>query len=557
MTDLAAPAEAAAEGTPPPPAFTPAPSESEVELKFHVHDRGTAEAVLRSTKLGGLEATGGRPRVVRMEDRYVDTAAGALRAAGYAVRMRQTANGTIVSVKGLESVAEASGATRRVELEGPAKDGTPPADWPPSNARALVLNHAGARPLETVLILRQLRHKRIYRSTTARVEVSLDDIEVVVDGAVIGRFTELEAELAKGDPAALAPLAAELVAAPGLRAATISKLAMALSIRDGGEVPDDLPVGPRLALSDAPGVTADDHVAEAGRKILRFHLARMLDHEPGSRSGEDMENVHKMRVATRRQRAAWRVFGEAYRAGPTKRYRDGLRNTARRLGAVRDLDVQLEAIDTYRADLPLVEQRSLEPLIDAWHRQRAEARIQLVRELDSNAHRRWVEEAIDFVQTGGASSLPVGPVEPHRIRDTAPSRIWAAYEAVRAYEPALRWADIETLHDLRIAGKWLRYSLEFVREALGPESTPLIERVTALQDHLGLMQDASVTAAMARTFLVESTGRLSAQESAAIGRYLVGREREVARLRRTLGPAWRGVAGVRVRRGLGRVVACL
>ena len=48
---------------------------------------------------------------------------------------------------------------------------------------------------------------------------------------------------------------------------------------------------------------------------------------------------------------------------------------------------------------------------------------------------------------------------------------------------------------------------------------------------------------MARTFLVEHAGELSALEGAAIGRYLVSREREVARLRRTIGAPWRGVAG--------------
>ena len=153
--------------------------------------------------------------------------------------------------------------------------------------------------------------------------------------------------------------------------------------------------------------------------------------------------------------------------------------------------------------------------------------------------------------------LPVGPVQPHRVRDTAPSHIWAAYEQVRAYEPVLRWADVETLHDLRIAGKWLRYTLEFVREALGPGSAPLIARVTALQDHLGLLHDADVSAAMARAFLVEHAGDLSAHEGAAIGRYLVNREREVARLKRTVGGPWRGVAGVGFRRALGRVVAGL
>ena len=96
---------------------------------------------------------------------------------------------------------------------------------------------------------------------------------------------------------------------------------------------------------------------------------------------------------------------------------------------------------------------------------------------------------------------------------------------------------------MRIAGKWLRYSMEFVREALGADADPLIARVTALQDHLGLMNDADVTASMTRTFLVEQAGDLSSLESAAIGRYLVDREKEVARLRRTVGVTWRGVAG--------------
>jgi CHAD domain-containing protein len=264
-----------------------------------------------------------------------------------------------------------------------------------------------------------------------------------------------------------------------------------------------------------------------------------------------------MRVATRRQRAAWRVFGEAFRPRRTKRYRTGLREIAGRLGAVRDLDVLLEAADLYRTDLPKAEARGLEPLLADWRTRRADAHVLLVRELDSDGYRRWVDDYRDFVRTEGSGVRPVGPVQPHRVRDTAASRIWAAYEHVRGYEPVLRWADVETLHELRIAGKWLRYTLEFVREPLGPDSAPLIARVTALQDHLGLMNDADVAARKARTYLVEHAGELSTLESAAIGRYLVSREREVARLRRTIGTPWRGLAGIGFRRALGRVVARL
>ncbi len=557
----------------------------EIELKFRVDDPAAGAAVMDTERFGSLAAEADPAREVEMSDRYVDTADGAMSHAGYAVRLRALETGTLVSVKSLTRVAAAGGASKREEIEGPADAVAPPADWPPSDARALVIEHAGDAPLEELVTIRQRRRKRLYGSDTATVELSLDDIEVVADGEIVERFTELEAELVSGDEAALAVIAAVLDGTEGLRRATSSKLEAALAAVDAaGNVNGTKQAGaddgagagagaaidakavaaaiaaatpdiPPLSVGKTPGVLAEDHVAEAGRKVFRFHLAKMIDYEAGTRTGIDAEDLHKMRVATRRQRAAWRVFGTAFRPRRTKRYRDGLREIASRLGAVRDLDVQLEAADIYRADLPVAEQRAMEPLLNSWHAHRDVARTLLIRELDSDGHRRWLDDYRDFVRTEGSFALPVSPVQPHRVRDTAPSRIWSAYEQLRGYEPVLRWADVETLHDLRIAAKWLRYSMEFTREALGPEVSTLIARVTALQDHLGLMNDADVTASMARTFLVDHAGDLSSLESAAIGRYLVDREREVARLRRTMGPTWRGASGLRFRRALGRVVA--
>ena len=167
----------------------------------------------------------------------------------------------------------------------------------------------------------------------------------------------------------------------------------------------------RLVVGKSPGVTADDHVAEAGRKVMRFHLARMFARETGVRSGHDLEDVHAMRVATRRQRAAWRVFGAAFRPGRTRRYRTGLREIASRLGAVRDLDVLLEAADHYRADLPTREQRALEPLLADWRTHRDDARVLLIRELDSDGYRRWVDDYRDFVRNRGRSG-PAGRPHP-------------------------------------------------------------------------------------------------------------------------------------------------
>ncbi len=593
----------------------------EVELKYRVADLVAAERYLVADAIGpfgGSAAT----RSSQIEDRYVDTAAGALANAGFAVRVRQSGRGATVSVKSLGRTTGAGGSVRREEVEGPADRTAGPLEWPASDARSLVLELAGDAPLVELVTIRQLRRKRIIRAGDTRVELSLDEVDVVSRSRVVDRFVELEAELVKGSEDRLVELAAVFSADPALSAADGSKLEAALTaVRSSGRrgrgnheaidklsaradeaadrrsgaraSGDDSPsassasgpeappaaaprvatpsssdavddaiesapqVDTRLVVGKTPGVLADDHVAEAGRKVLRFHFARMLAREAGTREGVDATQLHAMRVATRRQRAAWRVFGASFRDRRTKRYRTGLREIASRLGAVRDLDVLLEAADEYRADLPVTEQRGLEPLLAGWRAHRDDARVLLIRELDSDDYRRWVDDYRDFVRTEGASVVPVGPTEPHHVRDTAASRILAAYEAVRAYEPVLRWADVETLHELRIAGKWLRYTLEFVREALGPDTAPLIARITALQDHLGLMNDADVSASMARTFLVEHAGDLSTLESAAIGRYLVSREREVVRLRRSIGTPWRGISGVTFRRTLGRVVAGL
>lgn len=545
-----------------------APRPLEVELKYRPRSLASGERVLHAGSIAGLSGAD-VPRAIEFEDRYVDTAGGALASAGFAARLRTTPDATIVSLKstsrshasdGTDGTAGADRAThRREELEGPADLSAPPGDWPASDARSLLLEIAGDEPLVELLTIRQLRRKRWLRDDTTEVEISLDEVAVEHAGATVDRWLELEVEVVTGDEARLAAVAEELERDADLVPGGESKLERALAaVRSTSQAAGATPTRPRkTSMPKTPGVTGDDTVAEAGRKTLRFHFARMLAREAGTRDGTDLEDLHAMRVATRRMRAAWRIFGDGFKPGPTRRLQRQLRRVARRLGDVRDLDVLLEGLETYRAAVPEPEREALEPLADAWRVRRDRARERLIAELDSADHARFVDEFRVFVHTDGAGAADVNPGDPHHVRTTAPSRIWAAYEQVRAYEPVLRWADVEALHELRIAAKWLRYSLEFVREPLGRDVNALIPRVTALQDHLGWLHDADVAAGMARSLLLDRAGSLSVDESAAIGRYLVSREREVGRLRRTIARPWRGVAGPAFRRQLGRAVADL
>ena len=228
---------------------------------------------------------------------------------------------------------------------------------------------------------------RQLRAATTRVELSLDEVDVVARGRVVDRFVELEAELTKGNRRVGGPwrgdrvggragarggkLEAALAALNGStdgahvsdsevaprRPARRAKAAKPTAVSGDEEIEDAASAGakpePRLVVGKTAGVLAEDTLAEAGRKVMRFHLARMLDREPGVREGKDIEDIHKMRVATRRQRAAWRVFGESFRKGRTKPYREGLRDAARSSGPSAISTSSSRASSAYRADQPV------------------------------------------------------------------------------------------------------------------------------------------------------------------------------------------------------------
>jgi CHAD domain-containing protein len=643
----------------------------EVELKFRVVDPPALERLLDTEWLGD-HATGSW-RTLRLADRYLDTADGALARAGWAARVRDDGTSLVLTLKTRSHGEGRDGALfRRIELEGPAGEERDPAAWPPSDARARLLELVGDAPLLERFLLRQVRRERELRGGDGWAILSLDDVHVDAAGMDLGGGTFLELEARGGSerlledvaslleasgtvtpegrskealaealiaaahpPAPVRPWAGEASASePGRRtaarngdgvptepppplrsedpvepleaspvaaseaaAAPQQPAASAEAATDAeaapGPLTDGVPVmaelaprleaaGPAVAAPEpakeqerrpepsaarrlahhldvgkTPGVAHDDALSEAGRKILRFNFARMLLREDGTREGGDPEELHAMRVATRRMRAAWRVFGDAYRRGRRRRYVAELRVVAAALGAVRDRDVLNDTLRAYRDGLGPGEAEALEPLLAAWEAARDTARDELLKLLDSERYRDFVHDYVTFVQTHGSGAAAVPTTQPHRVRDTAPSRIWAAYEQLRAYDTTLTWADVATLHELRIEGKRLRYTLEFFREVLGPEAPHLIARVTTLQDHLGALHDADVAAHLARDFLAGSAAGLAPASIEAVGRYLASREREVARLRRTLPATWRPLMAESYRRALGRAVSVL
>jgi CHAD domain-containing protein len=311
----------------------------------------------------------------------------------------------------------------------------------------------------------------------------------------------------------------------------------------------------------APGILPDDAMSEAGRKVLRFHFQRMLEHEPGTREGQDIEELHDMRVATRRMRAAFRVFGEYYQPEVLRPLLKGLRATGRTLGGVRDLDVFMHKAQQYLDGLPAGERQDLDPLLSNWQAKREAARAEMLSYLDGKRYGQFARDLAAFVSTEGMGAVPFAddkPV-PYQVRHVVPALIYDRYEAVRGYEAIIERASIETLHALRIDLKRLRYSLEFFREVLGPEADAVIKEVVVLQDHLGNLHDADVACGLLVGFLdewVRAQGRERTNVS-GVTRYLIAKQDELRALIDAFPAVWRNFDRADVRRGLALAVAAL
>ena len=501
-----------------------AQAEEELELKYDAADpRAVADWL---DKRFPAAADGGW-RTVLLSDRYFDTADGALAAAGYGARLRSSGRTTSLGLK--SDIAVVGARHRRREIEAPATRSLRPARWPLSAARAIVERLAGRRRLVQRLVIRQRRRERTIVTDGATLVVSLDDARVLVGGAEVGRLRGLEVEHVGGRRAALAGVAAALEGSSLVVVQPHSKLRLAEGLARA-----------------AQGVRADEAFTEAGRRVLRRHLLRLLEREPPMREGDALA-LKQMRVATRRMRSVWRVFDGAYRRGEQRRYLDELRVTATRLGAVRDLDVLLEGLPAEPA---------LVPLADAWRTGREAAWAELLALIDADAYRRFIDDYLDFVERPGrhATKRLAGA----SVADEAPDRIRRAYQRLVSVGPSVAAVDAVGLHGLRILGKRLRYTLETFRDVLPePLAGRLLARLVAMQDHLGALNDAIVAGRAAADWLADAGQLAPADTRLAVAAYVAERRAAADALRRRFSQRWRSVAGVTFARDLERAAKSL
>lgn len=256
--------------------------------------------------------------------------------------------------------------------------------------------------------------------------------------------------------------------------------------------------------------------SEAAAETLAERADKVRKRAKAIHGDVDVEAVHDMRTATRRLRTAITIYGEDADKDDREAVEDELRRVTRRLGAVRDLDVLLETLEeASTARGGSLGPEDLDPLRRSWTDERATGAERLKDELGRGRFDDALAGAVQLGKTadGGAGDGSGDGDQQVRVAHRAPTLIWASFGEVLAYEIEPLTADPAAIHEMRIAAKKLRYTLEAFQDALEPGAT-LIQEVTALQDAGGEMHDAIVARDRAR----ERTGGgdLGKAERAAI-----------------------------------------
>jgi triphosphatase len=441
----------------------------EIELKF---DLGPGDV----ERLRACPSLAAEPfKVAAYETRYFDTRDGALRRAGYSLRVRRSNGRFIQTVKRKRSPA--AGLFVRKEwdcaVKGFAVD------------RAALL----ATPLKRLLgEARLVATARTRFTRTAwliarggsRIELVLDEGKVTA-GKAETPLCELELELIEGKAAALFALAAEIGAAVPLRLGVLTKNERGQALAEGalGRPASAVPIQLSASLSEAQAFRVIAHACLRHYRLNEIVLLR----EP------DPDALHQARIALRRLRSALSLFGPTLRGKDYQRLRDELGWLAGRLGDARTLDVALAGEAAAAAD-GLLRVRLLKA--------RGKAYDRVASALASDRVRRLMLDLALWMETGAwrfreRSGREIGPLAVRQLE-----RQW---RKVRRHAAGIGEAADDERHRLRLDIKKLRYSAEFLAGLCGKRPRQVrrdrfIAALKDLQDRLGDLNDSEASAAM-------------------------------------------------------------
>ncbi len=211
------------------------------------------------------------------------------------------------------------------------------------------------------------------------------------------------------------------------------------------------------------------------------------------REAEDIEFIHRMRVASRRTRSCLPLFKECFSSKKYREWRKEIRNITRALREARDADVQIAFIKTY---IDKLEEESLrlgaERFLLRLRQRRERTQPRVIKAIDRLLESGVVEDMEKSCRKMRKES-PNANVNSLETYQNALVHITSRLEEIFAHEASVYIPEnIEEHHAMRIAVKRLRYTMEVFSPLYEGELENQIEVCKKLQDLLGDMHDCDV-----------------------------------------------------------------
>lgn len=301
-------------------------------------------------------------------------------------------------------------------------------------------------------------------------------------------LAELELELKSGPPWRLYQFALRLLEVAPLRVENRSKAERGHALALGAAA--------RPVKAASSMVRAEMTVNDAFKAVAWACLDQLQRNEHGVLRGEDPEYLHQMRVALRRLRSAFTVFGPVLPASLAVTPRAELKWLARALGPARDWDVfATQALPPVCAQFP--DHSGLAEFRSCCERLRRTANRRAREAVNSLRYQRlmlslggwlsaetWLGE-MNAAQVAAFTSPVTG---------FASSVLARRYTQVRKRGRRLGALSAQELHALRIAVKKLHYAVQFFAPLYQEKPVRQVRAgLAGVQDALGALNDAATT----------------------------------------------------------------
>ncbi len=244
-------------------------------------------------------------------------------------------------------------------------------------------------------------------------------------------------------------------------------------------------------------VTVDKSYQLLACKYMSRQLDKLMREMDQARKAQDIEHVHQARVASRRLRAAFNVFQECFSSQQMKKWQKRIKRLTKRLGDARDTDVQIEFVSEFMSELTR-EQKAFKPGVKRLllrliqHRKSIQPSvIKTIDKIDNSTVLADIHVSIEKVlfllrrlniETASTYVFEQAVVNIHRC-----------VEELFSHENSLANPDdIHNHHDMRIAAKRLRYTMEIYNQPYEGGLDENIAAVKKIQKLLGNIHDCDV-----------------------------------------------------------------